>query len=113
MAHEGMYRGDLVEARSPSAILATLDETGAMASLPFMPELAAYCGPGFKVNRRVDKVCDTVMYTGSRFIPDAVLLDDVRCEGSGHDGCQAACRICWKEAWLRKTSGTLIGTVFT
>ncbi len=31
MAH-GMYREDLVEAKSPSAILATLDETGAMAS---------------------------------------------------------------------------------
>jgi hypothetical protein len=78
-----MYRGDLVEARSPSAILATLDETGAMAGLPFIPE---YCGQGFKVNRRVDKVCDTVMYSGSRFIPDAVLLDDVRCDRSG-DSC--------------------------
>jgi len=42
MAHEGMYRGDLVEAKSPSAILGRLDETGAMAGLPYMPELAAY-----------------------------------------------------------------------
>jgi len=32
MAHEGIYRKDLVEAKSPSAILAMLDETGAMAS---------------------------------------------------------------------------------
>jgi hypothetical protein len=31
MVHEGIYREDLVEAKSPSAILATLDET-AMAS---------------------------------------------------------------------------------
>jgi len=61
MAHEGMYRGDLVEARGHSAILSTLDETSAMAGLSFMPELAAYCGQGFKVNRRADKVCDTVM----------------------------------------------------
>jgi hypothetical protein len=71
MAHEGMYRGDLVEATSPTAILATLDETSAMAGLPFMPELAAYYGQGFKANRRADKVCDTV--TASRFILDAVL----------------------------------------
>jgi hypothetical protein len=68
------------------------DETGAMAGLPFMPELAAYRGQGFKANRRADKVCDTVMYTGSRFIPGAVLLDDVRCDGSEYScwHCQAA-----------------------
>jgi hypothetical protein len=84
-----------------------------MAGLPFMPELATYCGQGFKVNRRADKVCDTVMYAGGRFIPDAAMLDNVRCDGSGHGGCQAACRIFWKEAWLRKTSVTLIGTVYT
>ena len=92
MAHEGMYRGDLVEARSPSAILATLDETGAMAGLPFIPKWPPAAGRGLKVNRRVDKVCDTVMYTGSWLIPDAVVLDDVRCDRSGHScwHCRAA-----------------------
>lgn len=99
-----MHRGDLVEIRSASEILATLDEQGKLGGLPFMPEMAAYCGQRFRVNRRADKVCDTVMYTGSRLVPDAVLLDDVRCDGSGHDGCQAGCRIFWKEAWLRKVA---------
>jgi hypothetical protein len=57
-----------------------------------MPELAAYRGQGFKANRRADNVCDTVMYTGSRFIPDAVLLDYVRCDGLEYScwHCQAA-----------------------
>jgi hypothetical protein len=30
------------------------------------------------------------------------MLEDLRCDGSGHDGCQAECRFFWKEAWLRK-----------
>src|SRR6266403_4269928 len=29
-------------------------------------------------------------------------LVDLRCDGSGHDGCQAACKLYWKEAWLRR-----------
>src|SRR3954454_4995476 len=37
---------------------------------------------------------------------DAVLLDDLRCDGSGHDGCQAGCRIYWKESWLRRVDET-------
>jgi hypothetical protein len=31
-----------------------------------------------------------------------VYLDDLRCDGSGHGGCQAGCKIYWKEAWLRR-----------
>lgn len=105
MTHQSLYRGDLVEVRSPSEILATLDESGTLAGLPFMPEMVAYCGRRFGVKRRADKICDTVNYTGSRRIPDTVLLDDLRCDGSGHDGCQAECRLFWKEVWLRKVTG--------
>ena len=32
---------------------------------------------------------------------DAVHLTGARCDGSGHDGCQAACLLYWKTAWLR------------
>jgi len=31
---------------------------------------------------------------------DAVHLEDLRCDGSGHGGCQAGCLLFWKEAWL-------------
>jgi len=31
-----------------------------------------------------------------------VYLEDLRCDGSGHDGCQAGCKLYWKEAWLRR-----------
>jgi hypothetical protein len=104
MSNEELRRGDLVEVRSPSEILATLDAAGTLAGLPFMPEMVPYCGRRFTVERRADKICDTVKYTGSRRLPDAVLLDDLRCDGSGHDGCQAECRSFWKEAWLRRVA---------
>src|SRR5262249_50728456 len=32
---------------------------------------------------------------------DVVILDGLRCDGSGHDGCKDGCKILWKEAWLR------------
>ena len=104
MKDYALYRGDLVDVRSPSEILATLDEFGALAGVPFMPEMVVYCGRRFTVDSRADKICDTVNYTGSRRIPNTVLLEDLRCDGSGHDGCQAECRIFWKEAWLRKVA---------
>jgi hypothetical protein len=31
-----------------------------------------------------------------------IYLEDLRCDGSGHGGCQAGCKIYWKEAWLRR-----------
>ena len=104
MSQERLRRGDLVEVKSPSEILATLDERGAFSDLPFMPEMASYCGERFTVERRAEKVCETIDYTGSRRLHDSVLLDDLRCDGSGHDGCQAECRLFWKEIWLRKVS---------
>jgi hypothetical protein len=104
MPHQELRRGDLVEVKSPAEILATLDEHGALAGLPFMPEMVAHCGRSFRVQARSEKVCDTIHYTGSRQLPDSVLLDDLRCDGSGHDGCQAECRFFWKEAWLRRVA---------
>jgi hypothetical protein len=101
---QALRHGDLVEVKSPSEILATLDDRGALDDLPFMPEMAPYCGRRFTVERRAEKVCDTIHYTGSRRLHDSVLLEDLRCDGSGHDGCQAECRFFWKEAWLRKVS---------
>jgi hypothetical protein len=67
-----------------------------------MPEMAAYCGRRMMVDGRAEKICDTVHYSGSRRLPNTVLLTDLRCGGSAHDGCQAECRLFWKEAWLRR-----------
>jgi hypothetical protein len=97
-----LRRGDLVEVLKPSEILATLDEIGQLEQMPFMPEMAAFCGRRFTVERRAEKVCDTIEKRGSVRLKNTVLLGDLRCDGAAHGGCQAECRIYWKEAWLRK-----------
>ena len=98
----GLHRGEVVEVRSAAEILATLDERGCLDNLPFMPEMISRCGQLFTVDRRADKVCDTIETLRSRRINDAVLLEGERCDGSGHAGCQADCKFYWHEAWLRR-----------
>ena len=73
--------------------------------MPFMPEMLRHAGKRFTVSRRVDKICDTVTATGSRRMHDTVYLEDLRCDGSAHGGCQAGCKLYWKEAWLRRVDG--------
>jgi hypothetical protein len=97
-----LRRGDVVEVRPPAEILATLDADGTLDGVPFMPELLEHVGRRFTVSRRVEKICDTIAATGSRRMRDTVYLEDLRCNGSGHGGCQAGCLIYWKEAWLRR-----------
>ena len=80
-------------------ILATLDEKGTLGKLPFMPEMREFCGRQFRVSRRAFKTC--VDDTEMRRIDDTVFLEDVRCDGEAHGGCDKACLIFWKEAWLR------------
>jgi hypothetical protein len=101
MPNDELRRGDLVQIKSPAAVLATLDERGMLEGLPFMPEMAALCGRRLLVNQRAERICDTVHYSGTRRPPRTVLLDDLRCDGSAHGGCQAECRLFWKEEWLQ------------
>src|SRR5579859_1883506 len=95
------YRaGDWVRVRSREEILRTLDARGELERLPFMPEMLAFCGQRLRVAASAHKTCDTVNHTGGRRMRDAVHLESARCNGLGHDGCQARCLIFWKEAWL-------------
>jgi hypothetical protein len=98
--------GDIVEIRSQAEILATLDENGELDSMPFMPEMLQYCGQRLTVYKVAHKTCDTLTRSGMRRMENAVHLSGVRCDGSGHGGCQAACMIYWKHAWLRKVDST-------
>jgi hypothetical protein len=103
MTKGAFRRGEVVEVRSAAEILQALDSTGATDSLPFMPEMVEFCGRRVTVDSRASKVCDTVTSDlTSRRLPNAVLLTDLRCSGSGHDGCQSECLLYWNEAWLRR-----------
>jgi hypothetical protein len=94
--------GDVVEVRPAAEILASLDKDGTIKGMLFMPEMIAHVGKRYTVTRRVDKICNMVDETGSRRMQNTVYLDDLRCDGSAHGGCQAGCRIYWKEEWLRR-----------
>jgi hypothetical protein len=104
MSSNEMRAGELVELRSPAEILATLDESGASDGLPFMPEMLEYFGKTFRVQARVERNCAYPWTWGVRRLPATVMLDDLRCSGQAHAGCQAGCRLYWKEAWLRPAS---------
>jgi hypothetical protein len=97
----GLRVGDIVEVRSETEILATLDEHARLDALPFMPEMLRYVGQRFRVFKRVDKACDTIVKDGIRRMENTVILEGLRCDGGVHAGCQAACMILWQEAWLK------------
>ncbi|MET3522360.1 hypothetical protein [Mesorhizobium abyssinicae] len=93
--------GDWVEVRSKEEILRTLDRDGRLENLPLMPQMFQYCGRRFRVYKRAHKTCDTINFAGGRKLPGGIHLENLRCDGSAFGGCQAACLIFWKEAWLK------------
>lgn len=96
--------GEWVEVRSSAEILSTLARDATQRGLPFMPEMLRYCGQRFQVYRRADKTCDTVAQTGGLRLRDTVHLIGLRCDGSGHGGCEAGCLMFWREAWLKRVA---------
>src|ERR1700752_1335419 len=96
--------GEWVQVRSAQEILATLDQRQSLDGLPFMPEMLEYCGKSFRVYKSAHKTCDTVREYVIRRMHATVHLEELRCDGGAHDGCQAGCLLFWKEAWLKRTT---------
>jgi len=102
----GLLAGDLVEVKDLAEITKTLDEDGTLGGLPFMPEMAAYCGCQFRVERKAGKACIEARpgdYEVREFSQDnLVVLEGLRCSGEAHDNCQRLCLLFWSSNWLRK-----------
>jgi hypothetical protein len=92
--------GDWVEVRSKEEILGSLDKMGRLEGLLFMPQMFQYCGQCFQVYKRAHKTCDWVYKTWGRRLANGVHLS-LRCDGMSYDGCQNACLLFWKDAWLK------------
>lgn len=108
-----MFRtGDLVEVRSREEILAMLGADGHVPGdrLPFMPEMLQYCGQRYRIASVAHKTCDTATFLMGRRMRDTVFLEDLRCDGSAHDGCQARCLLFWRTQWLRPVAETANGS---
>jgi hypothetical protein len=55
-----------------------------------MPEMLQSVGRRFRVSHCVEKICDTAGGSyWSRRMRGTVKLEDLRCDGSAHGGCQA------------------------
>ncbi|HOW84875.1 MAG TPA: hypothetical protein P5119_05925 [Candidatus Aminicenantes bacterium] len=92
--------GDRVTVRGLPEILATLDDDGALEGLPFLPEMAGYCGRTLTVRRRVEKLIQEGVGSSMRRLRDVVLLEEAICDGRAHGDCRRACFPLWKTAWL-------------
>lgn len=101
----GLRAGEWVQVRTKEEILSTLDANGRLDELPFMPEMLRYCGKTIRVSKRAHKTCDPALGIGGRKMASTVHLENLRCDGSSHDGCEAGCLIFWKEAWLKRLDG--------
>src|SRR5215468_240252 len=96
---------DWVQVKNFAEIATTLAQDGTLDGMPFMPEMLPFCGKQFKVLRRAEKTCMEV--EGGAYVirefknNDVFFLDGLRCSGADHDGCQRACLLFWKSAWLK------------
>ncbi|MBI1424795.1 MAG: hypothetical protein GC149_15220 [Gammaproteobacteria bacterium] len=97
-ASERFHHGQIVWVRAQQEILATLDDEGKLDGLPFMPEMSPYCGRSFRVSSIPTMTC--VEGVGFRGLKDIIFLENLRCSGDAHDGCQRDCLLFWREAWL-------------
>ena len=71
-----------------------------------MPEMLEQCGRRARLTSHALKACIEIRkaYIDMRGFwgQDVWVLDELRCSGADHDGCQRGCLIFWKAAWLRK-----------
>jgi hypothetical protein len=105
MRNSSEFRADeWVQVRSKEEILQTLDKSGQLEGLPFMPEMEEFCGRRFRVFKRAHKTCDPPNGLGGRRMVHAVHLAELRCSGAAHGGCQARCLLFWKDAWLKRVA---------
>ncbi|MGO8918331.1 MAG: hypothetical protein ACLQJR_20720 [Stellaceae bacterium] len=100
-----LHVGDWIEVRPLDEVLATLDAHGCLDAMPFMAEMARFCGQRFQVFKTAHKSCDTIYTFTGRRLENTVHLAGLRCDGGFHGGCQAGCLLFWKEAWLRRVDG--------
>lgn len=98
---KSLQAGSWVSVRSKEEIVATLDKNAKIDGLPFQPEMFEFCGRRMQIAKVAHKTCDNIEKTGGRRMEHAYHLNDARCDGSEHGGCQADCVFFWKTDWLQ------------
>jgi hypothetical protein len=96
--------GELVQVRSIEEINASLDEKRKYKGLVFMKGQEKFCGKKYKVFKKVKEI--RLESTGEHriLISPTVFLEGVICDGISYEGCDRACYIFWREAWLKRVA---------
>ena len=104
--------GDWVEILSFPQIQATLDQCGCQDALPFMVEMVPFCGRRLRIRKVVQQVCidGSKQLNGESALrafrnQSVLILDEARCSGTAHSGCDKGCCIFWKTSWVKPVSG--------
>ncbi len=98
----GLQPGEWVQVKSEADILDTLDPGRRHRGLIFLPEMSRYCGRRFRVFKRVERIF-LEESKQIRTLGNTVLLEGIHCAGAGL-GCDKACMLYWREAWLSRSS---------
>jgi hypothetical protein len=101
--------GDLVEVKSVTEILKTLDEHDKLKGLSFTPEMVKFAGRQFRVYKVLRRIILETNGQVREIRTPTVLLDGVVCDGSAHGSCDRSCFCFWREAWLSKIAPSTEG----
>jgi hypothetical protein len=98
--------GELVQARSPAEIIATLDRNNCNRGMPFCAEMLPYCGGIYRVVRRVRRIVDERNGRMLHLANPCIILEGVVCKGTDRRLCPRANYLYWRECWLTRAGAT-------
>jgi hypothetical protein len=97
--------GELVQVRSYSEILATLDGSNKNRGLYFDKEMVPFCGRTYRVRTRVDRFIDEKTGRLREMKTPAVILENATCQSCYSDSrflCPRSIYAWWREIWLER-----------
>lgn len=97
--------GELVQVKSYSEILSTLDSSNKNRGLLFDKELVPFCGGTYRVKTRVERFIDERSGKLREMKTPAVILESVWCQSCYSDGrflCPRSIYAWWREIWLER-----------
>ena len=108
----GLQVDEPVRVKTFAQIQQTLDENGCYEGCSFMMNMHEFCGNVYTVARRIDHFFDE----RDRKLLKArnmVILNGVHCHSEADSsmawaGCDRACYLFWKEAWLERVDGSSV-----
>ncbi len=98
--------GDRVRVKLREEIESTLDHDGKLKGCGFLKPMGEFCGRELTVAKRLERFFDERQWKMLK-CKNIVLLEEARCDGSGHpdtQGCDRMCLFFWRTEWLERIS---------